>query len=315
MFPSSSTPGHVLHLVTNGLFPGIHLRGFQGFPETIHVDQVLSPLPGTSALPPAPPTMHIIVLSAIYRLSSSCFQLQAVPADIVPQGSSSVLSRQQRAWCSPLPGLAASGLPSSHQSVGRQHPLAFHRRVCVRMEGVHVSSCMAPVQLSGPTCGSVGNGTSPSSFIRDSFCSGGGEEVASYQGRKGGRLPGGTRAEACNRCLSLQTEAGAKTNSFSRGRGKLGCSLPPQTSSGGFHKSRLQKALPSKTDFWRWAGACKCNPQMGLGQGKGLLESVLPVGPPLEQVAGGGGQVEASKALAAVPHGQEGQQWARSRQL
>ena len=71
----------VLCLLPHGPFPGIHLHSFQGFPETIHVDQVLSPVPGTSSVS-HPCTF---CLSAVYSLARSWAQLWVLSAVLTLQ--------------------------------------------------------------------------------------------------------------------------------------------------------------------------------------------------------------------------------------
>lgn len=94
----------------------------------------------------------------------------------------------------------------------------------------------------------------------------------------------GSREEACNGLLELQAGAGAKTHIF---LGELGWSIPHWTSCMG-PKSQLQKALASKVDFRRWAGASKYNPQVKSGQGKGT-PGVGPHHSPDPGAAGAGG--------------------------
>lgn len=85
------------------------------------------------------PSMHIIVLSAIYGLARSSFQLfqqASCPRAGLPRapGHLPPYSVTAELGPSPLPGLARSGLPFSRWPVGHRHPLPFPWR-----GGVHFS--------------------------------------------------------------------------------------------------------------------------------------------------------------------------------
>lgn len=95
-----------------------------------------------------------------------------------------------------------------------------------------------------------------------------------------------------------------KTNKKTYFYSGSGLGLSPWTSSLG-HESLLQKVPVLKNHFRRWVGVCKCNPRMGLEQGKGTPGVRPPCGPVHE--AGGGRRRQAGGPGSRSSTG--GQQW------